>query len=246
MRIHAWFVAGVICTALLAQAQTPDRQEGTCPAHRAAEAGHNTFEAFHRVMAPAWHEAWPNEDYEALFEAGPKFLEAFQAVSEMTPEFKTENRAEQFSKAREDLGLILATYAAACDARDSAKVYELMPQVHDAFERTASTLLRVPYPEIDGLAITTRLIIDTHLPKGNMEGISGSTETLVRKCEVINEATIPPEIADQKEAILKDLAGIRKVIMKMQQCCKANDMESYAKNADTLDAELTAFINKYL
>lgn len=246
MTKHLWLVATATFMLVSAHAQTPDHHEGGCPAHRAAQAGLTAFDDFHHVMAPAWHEAWPNDDWEALFDAGAEFTKAFEAVAEMEPEFKTDARAERFIEVRKRLDSIIVQYAAACEAKDTAGVHDLMPALHDAFEETASALLPVDYPEINGLIITTNLIVETHLPKGNMEGIAGSTETLVRKCQLINEATIPPELSDRKEDVLKDVAGIRRVVMKMQECCQTEDMNAYKQHAETLRARLQTFLESYL
>ena len=56
-----------------------------------------------------------------------------------------------------------------------------MPRVHEAFEQTAAMLSPYSYPELEGAMMTAGIILEQHIPKNNMEGITGSTETLVTK-----------------------------------------------------------------
>ena len=102
------------------------------------------------------------------------------------------------------------------------------------------------YPEINALIITTNLIMESHLPGKNMEGIAGSTETLLRKCELLNQASIPPELFEQKDEILERVDGFRKVIMMMQECCKNENMDDYKKHVETLSTQLMQFVEEYI
>ncbi len=220
--------------------------EKTCPAHRAAEMGHNPFEAFHAIMAPTWHGAWPDKDYDALLAAGPKFREAFEAIMKLEPEHKTEARQAAFLKQRKEFGELINEYATAAEKGEKEKVYELMPAVHDAFEATASTLLPVYYPEFEGLVITLNLIRETHLPKDNVEGIVGSTETLVAKADNLNEKNIPEELLEHKKGILTEFAVMKELITKMKDCCDKKEMEQYKEHAAALDKAVQAFIENYI
>jgi len=184
MRIFVLVLALSVLTAGLTLGS--DEPAGaTCPASRAAEAGFDPFDGFHEVMAPAWHQAWPDSNFAELFAAGPKFQKAFQAVAEMTPRFKSTAREKVFAERRAALGELVQAYAEAAKAEDKDKVYALMPGLHEAFEQAAATLLPVHYPEFEGAVITLNLILETHLPKNNTEGITGSTETLVEKLKAL-------------------------------------------------------------
>ena len=51
-----------------------------CPADKAAEHGYTAYDAFHKLMAPAWHTAWPAKDFGSLFKAGSEFASRIGAV----------------------------------------------------------------------------------------------------------------------------------------------------------------------
>ncbi|MBD3333872.1 hypothetical protein GF356_13565 [candidate division GN15 bacterium] len=239
-------LAGLLMLSALALAGTPLQEEQGCPAHRAAQAGHTAFDAFHHAMAPAWHVAWPEKDFEALFAAGPEFKEHMKGVMALKPEFKTTARKKEFAKARIEFAQLVNEYAAACESKDKDKVYELMPKVHDAFEHTASCLLPVHFPEFNGIVITANLILESHLPADNTEGIVGSTETLAAKCESLSEESIPEELGSVKEDVWTDLQAIKATVASMKECCDKKDMDEYKVHTKKLEDQLNAFLETYI
>jgi len=253
MKKHLLILAVLLILSPLTQAAEPphDKESGHgevgCPADRAAELGYNPFEAFHKIMAPVWHTAWPDKDYDALLAAGPKFKEAFAGIVKMEPTFKTKGCKKAFLKARDNFSKIIETYATAAEKGDKETVYDLMPKLHDAFEMTASTLLPVSYPEIEAVAATLKLIMETYLPKNNMEGIIGSTDTLLAKFESLTDTTtIPDELQEKKKEILAEIAAMKKLAWQMQECYSKNDMEHYKEHATELDKKLKDFFEKYI
>ncbi len=238
-------LVGLAFTAAFASDQ-PAATGQTCPADRAAEAGHNPFGAFHEIMAPTWHQAWPDSNFEALFAAGPKFVEAFKPIAEMKPEFKTKAREQAFTDKRQVFARLVNAYAEAAAAGDKDLVYSIMPDLHDAFEMAAATLLPVDYPQFEGFVITLNLILETHLPKNNTEGIVGSTETLLAKLHALTPETMPVELQDKKDAVAADIAFMHEIVVKMNACCTNNDMATYTDLAKSLDAQVKLFIEKYI
>lgn len=248
MKKHLLILAALLLLVPLTYSAEPEQESKSgCPADQAAKKGFTAFHDFHDVMAPAWHTAWPDKNYDALLAAGPKFKEAFAGIAKMEPTFKTKSCKKAFLKARDNFSRIIEMYSAAAERGDKEAVYDLMPQLHNAFEMTASTLLPVSYPEIEAAAVTLNLIMETHLPKNNMEGIVGSTETLVARFVVLADTTtIPDELKERQKEILAEIAAMKKLVLQMKESCDKKDMENYKKHATELDAKLKGFFEKYI
>ncbi len=221
-------------------------QESGCPADIAAKKGHNAFGEFHEIMAPVWHKAWPNKDFEALLAAGPLFAKKFIGIAEMKPDLKTETRTKTFLELRKQFKVLVEQFALACKNNDRELAYKLMPDLHDAFEMTASSVLPVHYPEISGIVITLNLILESHLPIDNKDGIIGSTETLAAKVKFLNEASIPDELKEQKDALIIEFKAIKETALLMKECCDNEEMALYKEHAKTLSKLLIQFQNKYI
>jgi hypothetical protein len=241
-------ILALLPVLLLAMAAAAGEQKGEsfCPAQRVAEKGQTVFEEFHQVMAPAWHMAWPKKDFDALFAVAPKFEKKFEAIAELKPELPNERRKAAFTSNRDELGKIVAAYAKAAAEGDQETVYELMPKLHDAFEQTASSLLPVHFPEIESALITTRLILETHLPNNNDEGVTGSTETLVTRVSSLNEEAVPEELHESMDEVTSAFAAMKTVVQDMKKCCDSGDMKEYEVHARNLEEMLQQFVTAYL
>lgn len=220
--------------------------EETCPADRAGRQGFEPFEEFHQVMAPAWHQAWPAKDYEALFSAGDEFSTLFKRIAFLKPQFKTEDRRQAFLEHRADFAQLVREYHQACRDQDSSAVIEIMPRLHDAFEATASTLLPVFYPEFEGFVVTLNLIIETHLPDENMDGLTGSTETLVRKAEGLDAETVPSELSSVRAEVVKRQDRLRTLSHELSRALAEDDMAAFKSTLSVLEGEVQKFIADFL
>lgn len=231
----------ILFAVLVLSAPYAAAQEG-CPTDQNATAGYVSFEHFHHVMAPAWHTAWPARDYVALIAAGPQFTEQFKAIEQLNPELVSPTRRPAFVEQRQQFAELVARYGDACRRSDSGLVYKLMPDLHNAFEATAATLVPVNYPEFEGLMVTIDLIVQTHLPDRNMEGLVGSTETLRTKMEHLVAAPLPETLIENENKIRPTLETLRHLVLHMLQAMYQNDIKEYIIYATELKTQAEEFI----
>ncbi len=236
----------LIGVVLLIAASVSFAGESSCPADRATKVGFHPFGDFHHLLAPVWHNAWAEKDFKTLLEAGPKFEKLFAPIAEMNPKLKSESKLEKFKKNRIEFGKAVKLYAEACKAGDKEKAYELMPNLHNTFEMTASALLPLTYPEFDGFVISFNLLNENHIPANNIDGIKGTVATLTAKLDGLNKKTIPTELAGEKVEILKKFSEIKRMVALMQKCCDKNDMETLKGHAKELSLVLDKFVEKYI
>jgi hypothetical protein len=238
------FMPVLLSLLLLAVGVSAD--ESGCPAHRASEQGFKAIEAFHHVLAPAWHKAWPSKDYEALFAAGPEFKASFEKIAGLKMDFKSEKRKATFETSRDKLAAMVNEYSAACEAKDPAKVHALMPKLHDAFEMTASAMLPVHYPQFDYMVAHMNSIQENHLKKGDMAELTAATATLVERADALTEESIPEDLSDKKTDIITDLTEIRELTGKLEDCCENDDLEGYREYMKKLNTSVNQFLERYI
>ena len=236
----------VLVLVVLLTAAVVSAADEKCPSAEAPKAGVSDFEGFHKVIAPVWHGAYPDSNFDAMLAAGPEFEKAFVPIAGIEARMKNVNRKAAFLTNRETFAKLVQRYAAACKAGQKDSVYAMLPDLHEAFEKTASACLPTPYPEFDGLVVTLNLILNTHMPKNNTEGINGSTETLVVKAKNLTAGTLPASLRDQEKAILPEFEAIQLLAGRMQECVTRNDMTKYKPLAEELKAKLAAFEVAYL
>ncbi len=228
----------LLVTSMFAAAQ--------CPADKANEGKKTPFSAFHEYMAPAWHTAYVDKDYDAMIKAADGFEKTFVDIAAIEPKMKNAKRKAEFLNNRENWAKILKQYVAFAKAGNKDSVYETLPALHDAFEMTAMAYNPIEYPELSGLLITTNLIVTKHVPAKNWEGITGSTTTLIDKVAELDEKSLPLDLKDQKEPLLKEFELIHKTVADMKTSCDKKDLDSYKKLAEQLNAKLNEMTETYL
>jgi hypothetical protein len=204
------------------------------------------FEAFHEVMHPAWHDAYPAKDYAALIASGPKFEATYAPIAKLDPAIKNEARKASFMKERQEMGEWVAKYVAACKAGDSQKVYEIMPDMHWAFEEAMWMLQPMEFKPLDGILVTVDVILDMHIPSDNWDGIAGSTETLQMKLGHISDESFPPELASVKDAVKADFIKAIPMVEQMKTLAEKKDLAGYRDQAMQLKKLLVSIRENYL
>lgn len=236
----------ILLLTLLLICSSVTADEKLCPADRAVKLGYTPFGAFHEIMAPAWHVSWPDSNFEALFEAGPEFKEKFVDIAKLEPAFKSEKRNADFIELRKNFATLVDEYATAAKEKNKNKVYELMPKLHDAFVFTATSLLPIHYPQIEEVIITVNLILENHIPKNNMIGITESTATLITKLKGYTPKTLPDELQEHEKEIEQAFKNMLMLAILMEKYCNENDMENYNRHIKNLDKSLKQFVEKYI
>jgi hypothetical protein len=191
----------------------------------------DAFDAFHVVMHPAWHEAYPSKDYAALLATGPGFAETYVPIAKLEPPIKNRTRLARFKGYRQEMGIFVTQYADACRKNDSAMAYEILPKMHEAFEKAMESLKPGESKLIDGLMVTADVILDFHVPAENWEGMLGSTETIFTKLDHVSDSTFPPELLSSKTEVTKAFGNLRATASDMKVCVDKKDMACFRAKA---------------
>ena len=219
---------------------------GECPAEKATARGFDPIGAFHEVVAQVWHQAYPDKDFTTLMAAAPRFETALAAVMQMQPAIGNRARKERFEKARAELAAMVQAYAAAAAADDRDSVYALVPPLHEAFEQTASALVPGKWTQIDGMAVTTRIVLESHLPEKNWKALTACGETLAMQAGALDEKCIPEALMPYKAELLKEFERIRGIVAEYRECCERKDAEALAGQARLLQETLDRIAQTYL
>jgi len=197
--------------ALLLLIGSAQADESGCPAHKAAEAGFSPFDTLHQVIAPLWHNAYPDKDYQALIAGGDDLAKAFAGVAGIKPEIGNKSRLARFEKHRAELSQQIIEYAEASHKEDGKG-----------------------------------LIVLNHIPNKRIEGMTGSTATIVRKVEYLTEESIPDELKEHKADLLKKFVSLKKLASQMKQTCIDQDMVAFETYAKEIHEQLGAIVSAYL
>jgi hypothetical protein len=209
-----------------AATEPPSDPHAGCPAHQAVDQGTKLFKTLHEVMAPAWHDHYPNKNHKALGEAIVKFDGMLPDVKKFTHTFKTEERQTNFSNARSRFIELVGVGMAAQVKGDLESVYEIIPELHDQFEMMAFNVLPLRFPEFSSLQIVVDLMIDTHLANEDYDAVVTSLEALKIKNAELQKASIPADLTSVSEQAKTDIADIDNQCRQLEKSCASKDHQA--------------------
>ena len=204
------------------------------------------FDAFHDIMHPAWHEAYPNKDYQAILASGPKFEEAFAQIAPIDPRIPNSIRYTRYASDRKIMSDHVAEFAAACKAKDEQLAYKLLPDLHTAFENAMSQLYPLEFKPIDGILVSVDVILDMHSPSENWDGMAGSTETILMKLDYITDSSFTAEVAPYLERMKAEFKNAGLIAREMAASVEKKDLAAFRTKATALKSMMEAMRENYL
>lgn len=96
---------------------------------------------FHEVLRPLWHEAVPNQDYDAIKAAIPELKILTNAIMEAQLPMKYKFLEKDFNERRKALKVAIDNLAQACEADTSGlEIEDRMIDMHDAYHDLSECL----------------------------------------------------------------------------------------------------------
>lgn len=165
------------------------------------------LDAFHDVMYPIWHTAYPARDYEALKNYTAEVNEKAKALySASLPGIQRDKQLKwnegivQFQSAVEDYN----KYAA---SNDNEELLNAAENLHTKYEMLVR-ILRPVMKEIDDFHKSLYIVYHDYLPNKNYKKLSKVTDTLIKKAKAITKAKLPAKLESQKEEFTKAAAEL--------------------------------------
>lgn len=232
------------CAAWVTEPTEPNASG--CPADRAAASGMDILGDLHKVMAPAWHEAYPAKNYSALNDAVIKFDVMLPKVKDLKHTFKTPERQKKFEAARTRFIGLTAKAKATGEAGDNDALYALIPDLHTSFEEMAYYLLPLNFPEYESFRVVVDLMIDTHLKNKDYKAISSSVEALKIKNDQLQKAALPEDLKSVAEKATADITAIGEACKELETACGATTVTKVDECLEKLKKACDKFEQDYI
>ncbi|MGB8952260.1 MAG: hypothetical protein WCC06_06300 [Candidatus Aminicenantales bacterium] len=154
--------------------------------------------AFHEIIYPIWHTAYPEKDYAALRSFVPQVNElAAQIYTAVLPgilrdkEAKWREGVALFRKAVED-------YTAAASGEDNDALLIVAEALHFRYESLVK-LIRPVLKEIDEFHKVLYVVYHKFLPDQDYANIQSVSEDMALKAEAITRAALPKRLESKAE-----------------------------------------------
>jgi len=187
--------------------------EPPCPSHDTeaskAEAAELKAEvpaltAFHEVIFPLWHEAWPEKDTAQMKELLPRVREHVKAVSEAELPGILRDKKPAWDEGLGRLQADLAAYETAAAADDQAGLMDAVESLHTDFEKQVR-VVRPVMKELDAYHVELYKIYHRYLPAKDLASLREASVALSDRCGVLSEAPSPDWFADKADTLAAEV-----------------------------------------
>lgn len=149
--------------------------------------------AFHEVVYPLWHEAWPNKDVEALVALAPKVEAGVASIAKAELPGILRDRKATWEAAVARLQTVAGEYAAAAASKDGPALLDAAENVHSQFERMVR-IVRPVLKEIEAFHATLYVLYHRELEPFAPEAVARSVRRMKEQMGPLEGATLPERL----------------------------------------------------
>jgi hypothetical protein len=195
--------------------------------------------AFHEIIYPIWHTAYPEKDVKALRGFVPQVNElAAKVYAAKLPGIMREKEAvwkaglDVFRKSVDD-------YDKAAKGTDDAAMLTAAEVLHAKYEALVRALKPV-LAEVDTFHQALYIVYHKYAPEKQYDKIRSATADLVAKAEATVKATLPAKLEAKAEAYKAATAALVEAAKALDAAGKAHDHDGMDKGVDILHTKYQA------
>jgi len=163
------------------------------PVDPETEARVPALSAFHEVVYPLWHEAWPKKDVDALVALTPKVDAGVAAIAKAELPGILRDKKAAWDAAAGRLTAIASDYDAAAAKKDGPALLAAAEALHAQFERMVR-IVRPALKELDAFHGTLYVLYHRQLDPFGLDAVATSVRTLKEKLAPLAAAALPERL----------------------------------------------------
>lgn len=211
--------AFLIAAVVSASPQTPQAQE--------TESAVPELTAFHEIIYPIWHTAYPDKDYAALRSYAPEVKRLAEGIySARLPGILHEKQAK-WDLALGELRKSVDSYLSAAAGTDDAALLGAAEVLHARYEMMVRTI-RPVIREVDDFHKTLYVVYHKYLPDKDYARINESSGDMLTKAEAIAKATLPKRLETKSQAFSLAAQELLEAARALAETAKSGQGEAIA------------------
>jgi hypothetical protein len=157
--------------------------------------------AFHDVIYPLWHDAWPKKDIDALAALAPKVDAGVEAIAKAELPGILRDKKATWETAVARLKAIGAEYGVAAGKKDGPALLAAAESLHAHFEKMVR-IIRPALKELDAFHGTLYVLYHRQLDPFALDAVSQSAKTLKEKMGPLSAAALPERLKAKEAAFV--------------------------------------------
>ncbi len=156
--------------------------------------------AFHDVIMPLWHDAWPNKDTAQMKELLPRVEEHVATIAAAELPGILRDKQERWSTGVAALQDDVAAYRTAAEADDTQALLDAVESLHAHFEGLVRTV-RPVMKELDAYHRVLYMVYHHYAPGDRNDELSTAAGQLVDRCTELEAAAVPGRFQAQADTL---------------------------------------------
>jgi len=189
--------------------------------------------AFHEVVYPLWHTAYPNKDYVLFKQLLPEVNSGVEKIYSAKLPGILRDKEKEWNEGLDKLRASVKDYNKACEKNDEAGMLTSAEILHSNYEM----LVRIVRPvtkEVDEFHKVLYMIYHHYGPNKNTEELGKAIDDLMIRADELKNCTLPKWATDKKDDFAKAADELYNSTRKLQSL----------KNSKTDDKQIDAAIEK--
>lgn len=154
--------------------------------------------AFHEVIYPIWHTAYPEKNYEMLKEMVPDVNAGAEKIYTAQLPGILRDKQEEWDKGVLKLRASVERYDQAMQGTDETEMLDAAEELHSNFEMLVR-IIRPVTKEVDEFHKVLYMIYHHYWPNKNMEEFGKAVDDLELRAEELNKCVLPKWATDKSE-----------------------------------------------
>lgn len=189
--------------------------------------------AFHEIIYPIWHTAYPEKDYEALRSYVPEMNKlAGDLYNAQLPGILRDKKAK-WEKGIEGLKKTVDEYNKAAAGEDDEALLNAAEELHAKFEMLVR-IIRPVLKEIDEFHKVLYVVYHKYLPNKQYDEIKTASSELLQKAEAITKAALPQRLESKAEDFAVAVQELVEASKMLAETCQQGNEDSIEKTIDHL------------
>ena len=181
--------------------------------------------AFHEIIYPIWHDAYPKKDYKALRSYLSEVNKLAGDLYSVELPGILRDKQNKWEEGIADFKRAVAEYNKSARGSNDEALLKAAANLHSKYE-TMVRIIRPVLKEVDEFHKVLYVVYHKYLPGENYEAIKSVSKELVSKAEAITNAKLPKRLEDKAHEFEIEASNLLKSSRELEKICKEDSNQN--------------------
>lgn len=198
------------------------------------------------VVSPLWRTAWPARNWNALYEAGSRLLNALPSLIDLNYSSHNGKKYDRYKEHSAALEKYITQYSAAAGNKDSGLIVKSLPLIKAELDTIMATIRPTPYPAFEKLQSNVEYFITGQLNTCDDSCLTAAVDTILTQTTGLEQTVIPGDLSDKAAQIREEFAYYKVLAQRMKDALIKGDRTQFRRQTIQLQTRLNNFVRLYL